>query len=126
MSRRFDLAELNAVIALELAVRYLGVVMAGRDTESQAIMGAAMRYVKSGDRSGLESFSLEALKKADYQLSNRDSESGFRRAISDLIAERENKNDSIKQADVIGVKPNLFGLGINFNEVWRRIKSWWS
>ena len=89
-------------------------------------MGAAMRYVKSGDRSGLESFSLEALKKADYQLSNRDSESGFRRAISDLIAERENKNDSIKQADVIGVKPNLFGLGINFNEVWRRIKSWWS
>ncbi len=100
--------------------------MAGRDAESQAVMGAAMTYVKSGDRSGLESFSLEALKKADYQLSNRDSESGYRRAVSDLIAERENKNDSIKQADVIDVKPNLFGLGINFNEVWRRIKSWWS
>ncbi len=99
--------------------------MAGRDAESQAIMSAAMRYVNSGDRSDLESFSLEALKKADYQLSNRDSESGYRRAISDLIAERENKNDSIKQADVIDVKPNLFGLGINFNEVWRRIRSWW-
>ncbi len=100
--------------------------MAGRNAESQAVMGAAMRYVKSGDRSGLESFSLEALKRADYHLSNRDSESGYRRAVSDLIAERENKNDSIKQADVIDVKPNLFGLGINFNEVWRRIKSWWS
>lgn len=100
--------------------------MAGRDAESQAIMGAAMKYVKSGDQSDLESFSLEALKKADYQLSNRDSESGYRQAISDLIAVRENKNDSIKQADVIDVKPNFFGLGINFNEVWRRIRSWWS
>lgn len=100
--------------------------MAGRDAESHAIMGAAMRYVKSGDRSGLESFSLETLKKADYQLGNRDSESGYRRAISDLIAEREDNNDSTKQADVIDVKPNLFGLGMNFNEVWRRIKGRWS
>lgn len=98
--------------------------MAGRDEESQAIMGAAMSYVKTGDRSTLEPFSLEALKKADYQLSNRDIDSGYRRAIKDLINERESENEN--KADVVDLKPNFFGLGINLNESWRRIKKWWS
>lgn len=98
--------------------------MAGRDKESQAIMGAAMSYVKTGDRSRLESFSLESLKKADYQLSNRDIDSGYRRAIKDLISESEPENEN--KADVVDIKPNFFGLGININESWRRIKKWWS
>ena len=100
--------------------------MSGRDKESQAIMGAAMRFVKSGDRSDLESFSTSALKKADYQLGNRDNDSGYRRAIKDLITEREQQDNSENQEDVIEVKPNIFGLGINLNEAWRRVKKWWS
>jgi len=98
--------------------------MAGRDEESQAIMGAAMGFVKSGDRSTLESFSLEALKKADYQLSDRDVDSGYRRAIKDLINERESTNEN--KADMVDLKPNFYGLGINLNEVWRRVKKLWS
>ncbi len=98
--------------------------MSRRDEETQAIMGAAMRYVKSGDRSELESLSTALLKKAHYQLGERDQGSGYRRAIEDLINEREQKGLSANQADVIDVKPNLFGLGINFNEMWRRVKKW--
>jgi hypothetical protein len=100
--------------------------MAGRDEESQAIMSAAMQYVKTGDRSTLESFSLAALKKADYQLSDRDNSSGYRRAIKDLITEREPSNETANQDDVIDVKPNFFGLGINLNESWRRVRKLWS
>lgn len=97
--------------------------MAGRDTESQAIMGAAMSFVKSGDRSSLESCTLEALKKADYQLGDRDIDSGYRNAIKDLINERESENEN--KADVLDLKPNFYGLGINLNEVWRRVKKLW-
>lgn len=61
--------------------------MASRDNQSQEIIGAAMRYVKNGDRTALESYSLSALKKADYQLNDRDIDSGYRRAIKDLIIE---------------------------------------
>lgn len=98
--------------------------MAGRDEESQAIMGAAISFVKTGDRSTLKSFSLGALKKADYQLSDRDIHFGYRRAIKDLISERESGNEN--KADVVDLKPNIFGLGINLNESWRRVKKWWS
>jgi hypothetical protein len=27
-------------------------------------------------------------------------------------------------ADVVDIKPNFFGLGVNFNEVWRTLKKW--
>lgn len=100
--------------------------MAERDEESKTIISKAMRFVKTGDRSTLESFSLEALKKADYQLSDRDINSGYRRAIKDLIIERESKNIFEKQADIIDIKPNFFGIGINFNETWRIVRKWWS
>ncbi len=100
--------------------------MAGRDEESQKIMAASMRYVKNGDRSELESFSLAALKKADYQLDNRDNGSGYRNAIKDLITELEQNDNSTNQTDVIDVKPNIFGLGVNLNETWRRVRKWWS
>ena len=93
--------------------------MAGRDKESQEVMSIAMRYVKSGDRSELEKFSLPVLKKADYQLGNRDIGSGYRRAITDRIDELESCSD------VIDVKPNFYGLGMNFNEAWRRLCRWW-
>jgi len=29
-----------------------------------------------------------------------------------------------KGTDVVDIKPNFFGLGINFNEIWRRFKKW--
>ncbi|MES9970302.1 MAG: hypothetical protein ABW092_09725 [Candidatus Thiodiazotropha sp.] len=98
--------------------------MAGRDKESQEIMAAAMRFVKSGDRTELETFTLAALKKADYQLGDRDSGSGYRRAIEDLIAERETKSISEREEDVIDAKPNFFGFGVNLNALWRRVKKW--
>ncbi len=94
--------------------------MPGRDKESQEVISAAMRYVKSGDRSELERFSLSVLRKADYQLSNRDIDSGYRRAITDRISELDSP------PDVIEAKPNIYGIGINFNEVWRRIRQWWA
>lgn len=65
--------------------------MTGRDEESQEIMGAAMQFVKTGDRCALESYPLAALKKANYQLSHRDIDSGYRRAIKDLITELDEK-----------------------------------
>jgi len=98
--------------------------MAGRDEESQAIVGAAMHYVKTGDSSSLEPFTLAALKKADYQLGDRDFESGYRRAIKDQINQRESYNEN--EADVVDLKPNFFGLGINLNESWHRVKKWWT
>jgi len=109
--------------------------MAGRDEESQRVMAAAMRYVKSGDRSELEAFSLSVLRKTDYQLSDRDKGSGYRSAIKDRITELESKNEkdispkkdvSNNQADVIEIKPNFYGLGINFNELCRRVRQWLS
>lgn len=94
--------------------------MAGRDKESQEIMSAAMRFVRDGDRTDLESYSIELLRKADYQLSDRDIGSGYRRAISDRIEELKG---SISHTDVVDIKPNFFGLGLNLNEAWRRLKS---
>ncbi len=95
--------------------------MAARDEESQRVMGAAMRYVKSGDRSKLESFSLAVLQKADYQLSGRDDGSGYRNAIKDRITELKSKN---AQTDVIEIKPSFYGIGVNLNEAWRRVRRW--
>ena len=98
--------------------------MAGRDEESQRVMAAAMRYVKSGDRSELETFSLSVLRKADYQLSDRDSGSGYRAAIKDRIAELEPTER--KDTDLIEIKPSLYGVTLNFNEGWRRLRRWLS
>ncbi len=95
--------------------------MAARDEESQRVMVAAMRYVKSGDRSELETFSLVVLQKADYQLSGRDDGSGYRNAIKDRITELQSIN---AQTDVIEIKPSFYGVGVNFNEAWRRVRRW--
>lgn len=92
--------------------------MAGRDKESQAIIGAAMRYVKSGDRSELESFSLQTLKKADYQLSNRDVGSGYRRAIENLINELDVEHQMPNQSNIINVKSKRYLFGFNLKETW--------
>ena len=101
--------------------------MAGRDEESQAVMSAAMRYVKRGDRAELERFSLPALKKADLQLGNRDAGSGYRRAIAERIAELQRPEPAqAQQTDVIDVKPNVYGVGLNLNEAWRRFRHWWA
>ena len=99
--------------------------MAGRDDESQRVMAAAMRYVESGDRSELETFSHSVLRKADYQLGNRDNGAGYRAAIKDRIAELDEPRNE-KDTDVIEVKPNLYGVGINVNEAWRRVRRWLS
>ena len=91
-----------------------------RDNESQKIIGAAQRYIKTNDRSDLESFSLELLTKANYQLGNRDINSGYRKALSDRIEELKCTN---KPNDIIDIKPNFYGIGFNLNEVLRRLKS---
>ena len=101
--------------------------MAGRDEESQKVMSAAMRCAKSGDRSELKTFSLAVLQKADYQLSDRDNGSGYRRAISDQIAELQSRIDNrstTKHINVVDIKPSIYGVSINVNEVWRRVRQW--
>jgi len=94
--------------------------MAGRDEESQKVMAAAQRYAKDGDRSELETFALAILRKADYQLSNRDEGSGYRRAIADRIEELESK-----QANVLDIKPSVYGISLNVSELWRRLSQRW-
>lgn len=35
------------------------------------------------------------------------------------------KNKAIQSNnDILDIKPNLYGIGINFNEVWKRLKNW--
>jgi len=36
----------------------------------------------------------------------------------------EHCNDSANKTDVIDIKPNFYGFGININEAWRRVKGW--
>ena len=46
--------------------------------------------------------------------------------LSILKSERENKlhkSRNENKTDVVDLKPNLFGFGINLNESWRRIKN---
>ena len=95
--------------------------MSSRYRESQEIIRAATIYAHGGERAELESYSLELLKKADFQLDSRDVHSGYRKAISERISELEHLKN---KTDIIDVKPNFFGLGINLNEGWRRFKFW--
>lgn len=49
--------------------------------------------------------------------------------LSILKSEREEKlrkSGNETKTDVVDLKPNFFGLGINLNESWRRVKKWWS
>ncbi|HEY5994835.1 MAG TPA: hypothetical protein VIU46_09595 [Gallionellaceae bacterium] len=95
--------------------------MSKRDAESHQVIGAAQRYVKYGDRSDLEAFSLPILQKTIYQLGNLDTRSGYRSAIEDRIKELSAENE---KAPLIEVKPSFHGVGLNLNEAWRRIKAW--
>ena len=47
--------------------------------------------------------------------------------LSFLKSEQEKalrESGSGNSTDVVDIKPNLFGLGMNLNEVWRRFKKW--
>lgn len=92
--------------------------MAGRDEESQAVMGAAMRYVQDGDRSELESFPLAALKKADNQLSNRDEGSNYRKAIKDRIDELTSANGPDDKAADSKLRPDRKKLQEKSKKLW--------
>jgi len=97
-------------------------------------MSAAMQFVKDGDRTALESFSLAELKKADYQLGRLDLGSGYRKAIEDLItklqsdktAEPEPQNTSTDRPKIFGTKLVYHGLSVDFGEIWRRSYTWFS
>lgn len=92
--------------------------MAQLDEQSWQVVAAAQRYVKTGDPSELRGFSLVILKKAEYQLGERDLNAGWRKAIQDFIAELANA------PDVLEVKPEAFGIKLNVNEVLRRVVRW--
>lgn len=89
--------------------------MAQLDEDSWKVVAAAQRFVRSGDSLELESFDLRLLKKADYQLSDRDVNTGWRRAIQDQIRSKENT------PDLLEVKPEAFGIKIDLNELFKRI-----
>jgi hypothetical protein len=44
--------------------------------------------------------------------------------LSFLKSEHEQNLRETNSTDVVDIKPNLFGLGMNLNEVWRRFKKW--
>jgi len=46
--------------------------------------------------------------------------------LSFLKSEHEKNLRETNSTDVVDIKPNFFGLGMNFNEVWRRFKKWLS
>lgn len=49
--------------------------------------------------------------------------------LSFLKSEQEKalrESDIKKGTDVVDIKPNFFGLGMNLNEAWRRFKKWLS
>ena len=89
--------------------------MTGRDGESQRVIAAAQRFVKTGDSSELGEFDINALKKADYQLGNRDVNSGWRKAIQDTIYSLEN------QPEILEAKPGMFGFSINLKSIYKRL-----
>ena len=47
-------------------------------------------------------------------------------ANANLRSEKESALHESKSTDVVDIKPNLFGIGVNLNETWRRIKNWLS
>ncbi|QOJ19447.1 MAG: hypothetical protein HRU77_01295 [Gammaproteobacteria bacterium] len=89
--------------------------MAQLDEESWKIVAAAQRYEKSGDPSELNEYDLSALKKADYQLGNRDVNTGWRKAIQDLI------HDIESTPEIIEAKPGAFGITLNLNAFIKRL-----
>lgn len=92
--------------------------MAQLDKQSWQVVAAAQRYVKTGDSSEIQEFDIAALKKTDYQLGNNDVNAGWRKAIQDRIAEKENA------PEVLEVKPEAFGIKLNLNELLKRALKW--
>lgn len=86
--------------------------------ETLKVMAAAQRFVKSGDLAVLQEFNLETLKMADYQLGGRDVNDGWRKAIQDLIKERE------AIPEIVEIKPEVCGVKVNINALLRRAKLW--
>jgi len=41
-----------------------------------------------------------------------------------LKSEQEKSLRESNSTDVVDIKPNFFGLGMNLNEAWRRFKKW--
>ena len=66
----------------------------------------------------MREFDVAALKKADYQLGDRDVNAGWRKAIQDFIKEKENS------PEVLEVKPEAFGIKLNVNELFKRVRRW--
>jgi hypothetical protein len=51
-----------------------------------------------------------------------------KKALTDanLRSEQERALHESSSTDVVDIKPNFIGLGVNLNEVWRRFKKWHS
>ncbi len=47
-------------------------------------------------------------------------------AKSKLKTEQESAIHKTSRTDLVEIKPNFFGLGLNINELWRRFKKWHS
>jgi len=45
---------------------------------------------------------------------------------ANLRSEKERALRESNGTDVVDIKPNIYGLGFNLNEVWRRINKWCS
>ena len=99
--------------------------MAKRDEEANKVISTAMRFVKTGDRSDLELFTLPILKKTIYQLGDLDKGTGFRDAIEDLIKEREEARQKGDYSSADMIRKNLLEENIILEDskegtFWRR------
>jgi hypothetical protein len=45
------------------------------------------------------------------------------RYVAALIHQGDKPSESKAKGDIIEIKPNFYGIGLNFNELWRRIKA---
>jgi len=92
--------------------------MSQLDEQSWQVVVAAQRYVRTGNPSEVREFDVTALKKADYQLGDKDVNTGWRKAIQDFIKEKEDS------PEVLEVKPEAFGIKLNVNELFKRALRW--
>lgn len=69
------------------------------------VVAAAQRYVATGNSSEMREFDVAELKKANYQLGDRDANTGWRKAIQDLIFSSAISNNL--DGGVFNTAPNL-------------------
>ena len=84
---------------------------------------------KANDAKKKEAATIKASQLASEQVALlKESNELAKRTLADakLRSEQERALHESNSTDVVDIKPNFFGLGLNLNESWRRFKKWCS